>query len=244
MKNKKNYFAVLCIAILLFVAYMVPTGITILEDRHLQSKSKKFEIEKITLNTDEADLEGKLTAIQEVLQENVVITESQEKFSQEQIDFRKQVEDCLGVLDDNIGTDFEKSVASQMAFMDTAANKVYSLWKYIFVDSSAQEHIFWIDAETEKVLAFEIPFFSKEINEEECYKMVHGLATYYGYTGSAIDDKVSVLLTEKYSETAIRFYNEVEGTEVMLMLYRSGEYLSFNMYPSRVSVYDASSESN
>lgn len=244
MKNKKNLLAVLGIGILLFIAYMVPIVVTLLEDRHLQSESKRFEIEEITLNTGEADLTGKLSAIQEVLQDNVVVQKSQTELSQGKNDVEKKAEEFLSVLNDNSETTFSKFSATLLVLTDADVNKVYSLWKCYAVDDDEQEYVFWIDKETEKVLAFEMSYFTKVANLEECYKLAKNLAAYYGFTGNEIMDEVQFFPKKTYAETALRLFNEEEGTEVMLMLYKNGEQLSFNMYPSQISVYDASSESN
>ena len=241
MKNKKNLLAVLGIGILLFIAYMVPTVVTRLEDRHLQSENKKFEIEEITLNTGEADLATKLSAIQQVLQDNVVVQESQTVLSQEPNDVEKKAREFLSILYDNSETTFLKFSATLLVSADANINKVYSLWKCYAVDGDEQEYVFWIDKETEKVLAFEMPYFNEATNTEECYKLAQKLEEYYGFTGNEIMDEVQFFPKLVYAETAIRLFNEAEGTEVVLMLYKSGEQLSFNMYPSQISVYDASS---
>lgn len=244
MKNKKNLLAVLGIGILLFVACIVPTMIAVVEDEHLQSESKRYEIEEIRLNSGEADLTEKLSAIQEVLQDNVVVQKSQAESSQIQNDVDKIAKEFLSALNNHAETKFLKFSAVLLVMADADGDKVYSLWKCYAVDEDEGEYVFWIDEETEKVLAFEMPLHITEKYQEEFYKMVEKLAKYYGFTSGEITDKISVFLKLEYAETALRFIDEVEGTEAVLMLYKNGNQLSFNMYPGQITFYDSASESH
>lgn len=249
MKNKKNLLAVLGIGILLFVACIVPTMVAVVEDEHLQSESKRYEIEEIRLNSGEADLTEKLSAIQEVLQDNVVVQKSQTELSQiqngvDKNDVDKKAKEFLSVLNDNAEVNFIKFSAVLLVMADVDGDKVYSLWKCYAVDEDEGEYAFWIDEETEKVLAFEMPLHITEKNQEEFYKMAEKLAKYYGFTSGEITDKISVFLKLEYAETALRFIDEVEGTEETLMLYKNGNQLSFNMYPGQITFYDSASESH
>lgn len=244
MKNKKNLLAVLGIGILLFVACIVPTMVAVVEDEHLQSESKRYEIEEIRLNSGEADLTEKLSAIQEVLQDNIVVQKSQTESSQIQNDVDQIAKEFLSVLNDNAEVNFIKFSAVLLVMADADGDKVYSLWKCYAVDEDEGEYVFWIDEETEKVLAFEMPLHITEKYQEEFYKMVEKLAKYYGFTSGEITDKISVFLKLEYAETALRFIDEVEGTEAVLMLYKNGNQLSFNMYPGQITFYDSASESH
>lgn len=249
MKNKKNLLAVLGIGILLFVACIVPTMVAVVEDEHLQSESKRYEIEEIRLNSGEEDLTDKLSAIQGVLQDNIVVQKdqtdlSQTELSQMQSDVDKIAKEFLSVLNDNAEVNFIKFSAVLQVMADADGDKVYSLWKCYAVAEDEGEYAFWIDEETEKVLAFEMPFYITEKNPEEFYKMVKKLAKYYGFTGAEIIDKLSVFLKQEYAENALRFFDEVEGTEEAHMLYKNGNQLSFNMYPGQITFYDSASESH
>ena len=73
MKRKKNYLIILIIVILLILAYLLPTLISAAEDRRLRYQSKKFQIEEITLDAGNDNLTEKLSAIQYLLQDGVVM---------------------------------------------------------------------------------------------------------------------------------------------------------------------------
>ena len=245
MKNKRNYLAVLGIVILLSIGYMFPTLITMLEDRHLQSERKKYEIEEISLNNVEVDLTEKLLGIHDVLQEyeNTAFQQSKDELSTEQGHEGKQVKEFLSTLDSNIEASFLKA-STKMTLMNAEEKNIYSLWKYVLVDSDEKEYVFWFDLEAEKVLAFEIPFFTNETSKEECYKLIDTLREYYGYTEGDFTDNVSLLFKMKYEESAVCFSDKEKDEKVVLRLYRSGERLSFNKSPSWIAITDKSTEGN
>ena len=223
MKNKKNLLAVFEIGILLLAACMVPTFVTTLEDRHLQSESKKYEIEEIKLGSKKVDLTEKLSAMQKVLTDYVVVQKSNADSTQSQNEVEKKVKEYLSML------------------YDANIDKVYSLWKCNAVDENKCEYIFWLDKDTEKVLAFEIPFFFTEKDAEEFYKMTEKMARYYGFTGAELTEEAREFLSQKYARETLCFLDATKGTEVPLMLYRKGGRLNFNMYSGNIDVYDSTS---
>ncbi len=244
MKNKKNLLAVFEIGILLFAACMVPTFVTTLEDRHLQSERKKYEIEEIKLGSKKVDLTEKLSAMQKVLTDYVVVKKSNVDSVQSQNEVEKKVKEYLSMLnDDTTETEFSAFSAVQIMIADANIDKVYSLWKCNAVDEDGYEHIFWLDKETEKVLAFEIPFFFTEKNVEEFYKMTEKMTEYYGFTRAELLEEVDLFLSHRYAIETLCFSHETKGTEVPLVLYRNGNRLNFNMYSGKVDVYDATSYS-
>lgn len=242
MKNKKNLLAVFEIGILLLAACMVPTFVTTLEDRHLQSESKKYEIEEIKLGSKKVDLTEKLSAMQKVLTDYVVVQKSNADSTQSQNEVEKKVKEYLSMLyDDTTETEFSVFSAVQIMIADANIDKVYSLWKCSAVDENKCEYIFWLDKDTEKVLAFEIPFFFTEKDAEEFYKMTEKMARYYGFTGAELTEEAREFLSQKYARETLCFLDATKGTEVPLMLYRKGGRLNFNMYSGNIDVYDSTS---
>lgn len=244
MKNRKNLLVVLGIGILLFAACMVPTFVTTLEDKHLQSESKKYEIEEIKLDSGKVDLTEKLSAMQGVLTDYVVVRKNNADSVQGQNDVEKRVKEYLSMLNDTAESEFSAFSAAQIMIADANIDQVYSLWKCNAVSGGRYKYNFWIDKETEKVLAFEIPFYLTEKNSEEFHKMIEKMANYYGFTGAELLDEANTFLKQKYAKRTLRFFDEGKGTEVSLMLYKNENQLNFNMYPRQVDIYDSASYSH
>lgn len=253
MKHKKNYLVISGIIILLVLAYLLPTLISILEDRHLRFQSKKFQIEEITLNPGNGGLSEKLSSIQTVLQDGVVMQEGEIETLKRESEMEEIVLSFLSDILSLTETKFIKFAATSLVLTDKGANKVYSLWKCRAVNRDKQKYVFYVDDETKKILAFEIPYFTGETDKEQYHELAHMLAEYYGYTGVEMEGDLSEFLKKSskdnsvkylYQENALRFFHENEETDVELMFYKSGELLSFNMYPSQISVEYHSSDKN
>lgn len=234
MKNKKYLSAILGIVMVLFIAYLIPDMISILEDRGLQSEIKKYEIDEIELNSGKVDLTDKLLSIQAVLQDYVVVQKEQLQEEQKENEIAKNAKEFLSVLYDNSEKQVIKFSAMQLVM--TNSNQVYSLWNCYVVDADGCESILWLDEDTRKVLAFEIPFVMSENNTEEFFGIVERLKEYYGFSGYKVMNEVPIFLKREYTENTLKFYDEVKGTEVPIMFYKNGNKLNFNMYPGQISV--------
>ena len=236
MKNRKNLLAVLGIGVLLFIVYMVPTLVTAVEDRHLQSESRKYEIREIRLNLGKADLTEKLSAMQKLLEENVVVQKGAVEEHRDSIE--NMVREYLSLLNENRRYEFSLFSVVEFVIADTDADKVYTLWKCCALDENEDEYIFWIDEKTEKVLAFDIPFYFMEDESEEFYRAMERVKEYYNFTYVKLPDKAGAFLKQVNSQMRIQFLNELEGAEVSLMMYKNKERLYFNMYSKTIRVFD------
>lgn len=234
MKNKKYLSAILGMVMVLFIAFLIPDMISILEDRGLQSEIKKYEIDEIELNSGKVDLTDKLLSIQAVLQDYVVVQKEQLQEEQKENEIAKNAKEFLSVLYDNSEKQVIKFSAMQLVM--TNSNQVYSLWNCYVVDADGCESILWLDEDTRKVLAFEIPFIMSENNTEEFFGIVERLKEYYGFSGYEVMNEVPIFLKQEYTENTLKFYDEVKGTEVPIMFYKNGSKLNFNMYPAQISV--------
>lgn len=234
MKNKKYLSAILAMVMVLFIAYLIPDMISILEDRGLQSEIKKYEIDEIELNSGKVDLTDKLLSIQDVLQDYVVVQKEQLQEEQKENEIAKNAKEFLSVLYDNSEKQVIKFSAMQLVM--TNSNQVCSLWNCYVVDADGCESILWLDEDTRKVLAFEIPFVMSENSTEEFFGIVERLKEYYGFSGYEVMNEVPIFLKQEYTENILKFYNEVKGTEVPIMFYKNGNKLNFNMYPGQISV--------
>lgn len=245
MKNKKNLAAILGIVLLLAIAYVVPMGITVLEDKYLQSKTKNFEIDEIKLYSDETSLIDKLSAFQELLVNKFVMQQSMlELQSESSVDVQaieQIVLDFLSLLSDKENLSFEKFSVTSIVMADAEGEKVYSLWRCYAADENGNGSLFWIDEATETVLAFTVSDVIVQIGEEltkdngrqmeaeDVYCVAEALAKYYGF--------YDVEVVENGRNTAvIDFRNDAENEEVALMLYKNEGMISFNMYPGEVTV--------
>lgn len=240
MKNWRNIFVVLGIGMMLVVAYMVPTFLTVVEDRHLHSESKKYEIEEITLNSEKGNLAEKLSDAERVLSDYVVVQKGRPTTDTEHIE--KGVKEYLTLLTGDKAPEILAFSAIPLVMTETNADKLYSLYKCYIVTEKERTYTFWVDEETEKVLAFGIPFSLTEDDTEAFYKMAENMAKYYGFSAAELAEPVkSFLKCTSYTETVVSFLDEAKGTEVVLPLYRNKNQLSFNinMYPKEVMVYDA-----
>ena len=254
MKRKKNYLIILIIVILLILAYLLPTLISAAEDRRLRYQSKKFQIEEITLDAGNDNLTEKLSAIQYLLQDGVVMQNDKgEQGLQESVVMQGNIEeeineiiaDFLTSILDTSEIKIIKSGMASLVLTDKKTNKVYSLWECTVVYDEEQKGIFYVDDESRKILAFEIPYFTGEVDKELCHKLVQVLAEYYGYTGGKMEGDLSEFLRTQgdsdfskyfYQSNSIRFLCDEEETALELLFYKNGKQLSFNMYPSRISV--------
>lgn len=225
MKHKKNYLVISGIIILLVLAYLLPTLVSVLEDRHLRFQGKKLQIEEISLNSGNSGLSEKLSSIQTVLQNGVVMQDGKIETLKGESEMEEIVLSFLSDILSLTETKIIKFGATSLVLTDNGVNTVYSLWKCSAFNGDEQEYVFYVDDETKKILAFEMPYFTGETDKEQCHKLVHVLAEYYGYTGGDME-----------GENSIRFFGEKGGTDVELMFYKNDEQLSFNMYPSRIVV--------
>lgn len=240
MKNKKNGIAILGLGLLLVIACTVPSVVTVLEDYYLQSKTKSYEIEEISLHSKEVDLTEKLAGFQQVLFENIVVqqsmTEAAKDYSSYSKDAQEAVNEFYSYLHKKMEAKFQAFSTTSMVIADADMEKVYSLWKCYAIDEKGYEYLFWIDETSEKILAFELHVDIALMKIEDYYEMAENMAEYYGYAGGTLMENAIGLVNEEKSETAICFYNETVDEELVLMFYKNGNTLSFNMYPGEITV--------
>lgn len=228
MKNKKNILAILAIGCMFGIAYMVPLIVTHLEDEHLQSESKKYEIAEININESGLELSEKLTAIQEIVADDIVMQEAiegeenQDALPEEIMEFAKQI---CGIQEKKILYAYTTS----LLMADSENNRIYPLKSSYTIDADENESTFWMDIETGKVVAFELAYELE--TPDELNDLAKNLAKYYGFGGGEFAGAVDGFWKSVYYETAIRFYDEEKGEEIMLMFYKNGNRISFNMYP-------------
>lgn len=231
MKNKRSVIAILGMALAFAFGFIIPMVVTVFEDNYLQSKTKEYKIEEISLHSVEGDLTEKLIVLQELRVEEIVVQKSMTEMSSDSTGIEKNVAEFFSIMQKKEVVEFQKFSTTSMVIADADKDKVYSLWKCYAVDENENEYLFWIDETTKKVLAFEMQVDVKQMDNEDYYMMADNLAKYYGYTGVKFEENDIKFLDKERGETAIVFYNEVTGEELMLIFYKNGNTLSFNMYP-------------
>ena len=127
MKHKKNYLVISGIIILLVLAYLLPTLVSVLEDRHLRFQGKKFQIEEISLNSGNSGLSEKLSSIQTVLQNGVVMQDGRIETLKRESEMEEIVLSCLSDILCLTETKIIKFGASSLVLADNGVNTVYSL---------------------------------------------------------------------------------------------------------------------
>lgn len=240
MKNKRSVIAIFGMALAFAFGFVIPMVITVFEDNYLQSKTKNYKIEEISLHSVEGDLTEKLTVFQELLVEKIFVQKSMTEMSSDSKGVEKKAAEFLLTLREKEEVEFQKFSATSLVIADAGMDKVYSLWKCYAVDEYENKYLFWIDETTEKVLAFEIQGDVTQMDNEDYYMMAYNLTKYYGYTrGGFVENDIKFQDKEK-EETAIVFYNEAAGEEFVLMFYKNGNILSFNMFPGELAVDNTS----
>lgn len=245
MKNKKKWIVILGMGLLLILTYVVPEIVTILEDNYLQSKTRSYEIEEITLTTNEINIAERLAVFEELLKENIVIKRETEylEISQDYEKIEQKIADFLEILNIENAPSLQIESIVSMIMMEMGENheSLYPLLKCYAVDKQKNQYIFWFDDVTKLIIAFEIPIQVVQTQDEDIYRIGENLAQYYGITILGIENILGKTSDNKnpiYWNWIFIFSNEPDGEPLVLNFYKTKNKVSFNIYP-RIFMYDS-----
>lgn len=261
MKKKMNSVAVLGILGLLGVGYLIPTAITIMEDRELRSEKKSIEIDVIQLNSQSVEAIEVLTVFPDMLMNDIVVdvgegiqqdyTESMQTDSNEteqvySTSLQKNVQEFLLMLDAKEEAVFEKFFATNYAMMVAADDdRVYSVWECVGVDADGTAYYFWVEDSTGKVMAFDIPYTAIGHQDEAFYSAMNRVMDYYeiseyGFPAYSYVETQSNLYKTKYWQNGLMILDKEGNEKICIYIYKNGDRLLFNNYPGTVSISNGS----
>lgn len=242
MKIWWNSVVVLGIGVLLMIGYAIPSAISEWEDQHLESKTKRFEIEEVNFNSNEVDFVHELANFQELLTKDTITVEDKQLGTENNRSneiAKQRVEDFLAMFNGNIPGELETSSVYSMVMVEKDGEGVYQIWKYTAIDREKREYLFWLDAITERVMAFNVPAEAIMSADEDAYAIdedvhavVRSLSEYYGFSS------YDFLVEHNAKEWGglLQLENEEKGEEVYLPIYKSMARITFNIYPDATSI--------
>ncbi len=259
MKKKWNSVAVIGIIALLGIGYFIPMGIMWIEDWNLKMQQSKVEIKPIQLDSQKVDVIEELSVFADMLSNRLVVdvgpgfsedydanqavqdemsqiegTESEQSTSR---DLKQKAQDFLLLMDVKEEIVLEKFQATNYVMMvEKNAEQVYSIWESICYDEAGKEYYLWIDASTEKVMAFDIPYQVIGHSDEGFQSMIWRLWDYYalsdyGLLGTNLAEDQTNLYKTKYWKNEIRMLDAAFEVQLSVCIYKEGDRLLFNMHP-------------
>lgn len=240
MKSLWNSITFIVIGLLFVLGYVIPSAVTKWEDQSLASKTKAFEIDEISLNSNEVDIAEKLSAFQELLAYDMVLHDAEIEADDSRVDevARQNVEAFIKMLNEEYMPIFERFFVSSMVTADVEGDSVYQLWRCIVIDSAGYAYVFWLDAATEKVMAFEVTLEAIPLTSKNSSLITKTLAEYYGFSTYELLGNISTIEKEKSWKGELHFFNPEEGSEIYLPIYKDKYRVTFNMYPGTTAISD------
>lgn len=194
MRKVTSYLAIIGILVLLFGGYVLPKMVIKLEDYHLDSVQKSFDIEKVELNTSQIDFFQKLYRFSALVGEKTY--EEKEVMGTKENQIYEQANECvmefLGRLNINTELKFEKVWVTSFLLADFETEQLYPVWQYSVYSSPKEKYVFWIDEVTKKILGFQIPsdtLSSEKVSFTSCLKAIAEYYNFQEYRFQGYEDK-------------------------------------------------------
>lgn len=251
MRNWKNRLGMTGIILLCLLTCLVPSFFARVEDEHLQTKTKKYQIEEISLSSTQIKTEIVLRDFAEVLKGNVMVKdyvmveklEESQEISGESREYgiiREEIQEFLNIFGEEITADFQKMTISSIVMSDVNLENIYPLWKCLAADENEKEYVFWLDAVNEKVVSFEIPVTFSAFDEKIFVANARELAGYYGLAYGGFVSSEKLFVSEDDWEDDLWFVTEEE--ELLLPIYKQKGRIGFNQVQWKVAIYDSNTQ--
>lgn len=261
MKKKTNSMVLLGIILLLGIGYGIPGAIMKLEDAALWREKKSIEIEEIQLNTQKVDMIETLEIFPEILSNHIVVEvgesekEEQNNMPQDSEVSNEQgnseqlsniVQEFLALLDTKNERLLELFAATNYVMMaDKNDERIYSIWSCVGYDTQGNVYYVWVDAISQKIMAFDIPYEVVGDSAETFYVAIEQVVAYYRFSEVRVlnyyfSEKMEAPHKKKYWSNDLLFFDET-GEEILSMcMYKNGDRLLFNTYEGSKSIsFDA-----
>ena len=252
MKNRRNYVAILGIIALLFIGYLIPSFVMKLEDFDLWKEKKSVKIEAIQLDNQKVDVIEELSVFAEMLSESNIVEEGsaiKEDYRNEMQQIENEavkdseeedaskslyqtVQEFLTLLDVKEEIVMEKFSAQNYDMM--VEEKFYSVWSCVGTDYSGTTYYFWVDATTEMIMAFDVPYEIIGKTDEAFYTaLMSRIVAYYDFEkyGLALYSFSEVheyLYKTKYWSNNLQIYDKAGKEQLSICIYKNGDRLLFN----------------
>lgn len=252
MKKRRNYVAILGIIALLFVGYLIPSAVMKLEDIDLWEEKKSIKIEAIQLDNQKVDVIEELSVFAEMLLESDIVevdgeikeehrNEMQQleneavKDSEEETvskSLYQNIQEFLTMLD--VKEEFVIKSFSAQNYVMMVKEKFYSIWVCAGTDSSGAIYYFWVDAATEMVMAFDVPYEIIGKTDEAFYTaMMSRLVAYYDFEKNGLplysfSEEHEYLYKTKYWSNNLQLYDKAGKEQLSICIYKNGDRLLFN----------------
>lgn len=252
MKRNRNYVAIMGIAVLLLVGYLIPTAVMSLEDLDLWKEKKSVEIEKIQLDNQQVNVIEELSVFSEMIyKNNIVQTDGaiSEEYSEEwktpednpvtdnkeaslSNSLYQTVQDFLRMLD--VKEEIVLKSFSAKNYVMMAEENFYSIWNCVGTDESGTTYYFWVDATTEIVMAFDVPYAIIGKSDEAFYTaLMSRIVEYYefekyGLALYSFAEERELLYKTKYWSNDLLIYDKEGKEQLSICIYKNGDRLLFN----------------
>ena len=126
-----------------------------------------------------------------------------------------------------------KSFSAQNYVM-MVKEKFYSIWVCVGADSSGAIYYFWLDAATEMVMAFDVPYEIIGKTDEAFYTaMMSRLVAYYDFEKNGLplysfSEEHEYLYKTKYWSNNLQLYDKAGKEQLSICIYKNGDRLLFN----------------
>ena len=183
MRKIGNIFIVIGMGLLLIGGYNFPTIVTAMEDKHLKSDEKRFEIEAIELRNSQIDFFQELYRFSALMEEDAYIQKRQEEPQDGRIyqQVQKIVMEFLDLLEIEMSHNFEEMQVYSFVLTDFEAEQLYPIWYCNATNENEESCTFWIDEITGKILSFQISASSVVLQKDTFEDVLDTIVTYYGF---------------------------------------------------------------
>lgn len=228
---KKSMCFMLGMAVLLVMAYFIPTIVTVAEDNALKKEAKYYTIESVDITPKETSFYNELQEFPMMLGSMMYVgnikSMTQEEVLAIEMEFLQTI--GLNIVYENLKY-HEESV-----YLTTAADyeTVYFVWQCILVDEFGWEYQVWIDDETQKVLGFSVANYMEAVSVNQdgqqqystdpLKMLVDSMTEYYDFASGEI------VFNELYGGNMIAFYDSDGKEQLALSLTLQGAHLLCNL---------------
>lgn len=229
--KKKNIILIASLCLVLTAAFVMPKGITMLEDYSLKEKTESYEIEEINLTPDDSYFYTELVDIQDYYFENRTYLDTGEKLSRREV--RNIILDLYEILFGKENATLEHADLKCFIMPSADLQKLYVVWECEIRDENDTPYLFLIDDNTGKMLAFMAPVWEIEAYEKgNMESLVKIIREYYGFSsGEKIDvGEQNDMTAESDTYTSI-IVGESEKISLICPLRIYNGFVFFNMYP-------------
>lgn len=252
MKKRRNYVAILGIIALLFVGYLIPSVLMKLEDLDLWEEKKSIEIEAIQLDNQKVDVIEELSVFAEMILKSDIVevgSEIKEDHSNEMQQLENEavkdseeetvskslyqtVQEFLTMLD--VKEEMVMKEFSAQNYVMMVDEKFYSIWACVGIDDNGTTYYFWVDAATEVVMAFDVPYVIVGKTDEAFYNaMMSRLVEYYDFEKYGLglysfSEEHEYLYKTKYWSNNLQLYDKAGKQQLSICIYKNGDRLLFN----------------